>query len=141
MQVYIQALLTTTNTKAGPQALLTAPLMDQAEHQLVLQGFNATDLDYDREAFVHGLFMQRAQETPHAPCVVFEDYVFSYAEVGRLSSLPICLSNSHSFIHSCYTCHESPREDHSITLGTSRLISCSHHRMVVTAVVVHCSIT
>lgn len=84
MQVYLQALLTAPNTKAGPQALLTAPLMDQAEYQLVLQDFNATDLDYDREACVHGLFMQRAQEAPHAPCVVFEDYVFSYAEVRRL---------------------------------------------------------
>lgn len=56
--------------------------MDAAEVELVLRGFNNTDLAYDRQAFVHGQFMTRAQETPDAACVVFEDYVFTYAEVG-----------------------------------------------------------
>lgn len=67
---------------AGQQPLLQTPLMDAAEQQLVLQGFNSTNLEYNRHTFVHGQFMQRARETPDAPCVVYEDYVFSYAEVS-----------------------------------------------------------
>lgn len=55
--------------------------MDAPEQQLVLQGFNATGMDYDTQAFVHGMFMQRARETPDTACVIFEDHVFSYAEV------------------------------------------------------------
>jgi non-ribosomal peptide synthetase component F len=70
---------------AGQQSLLQTPLMDAAEQQLVLQGFNNTNLEYDRQTFVHGQFMQRARETPDAPCVVYEDYVFSYAEVSVFS--------------------------------------------------------
>lgn len=69
------------------ELLQAAPLMDASEQQLVLQGFNTTDMDYDNQAFVHGLFMQRARETPDAPCVIFEDYVFSYAEVRHADSV------------------------------------------------------
>lgn len=67
---------------AGQQPLLQTPLMDAAEQQLVLQGFNSTNLEYNRHTFVHGQFVQRARETPDAPCVVFEDHVFSYAQVS-----------------------------------------------------------
>jgi non-ribosomal peptide synthetase component F len=63
------------------ELLQAAPLMDPSEQQLVLQGFNDTDLHYDSKAFVHDLFMQRAKETPDAPCVTYEDSVFTYAEV------------------------------------------------------------
>lgn len=80
-QVYLHKLLTPSGPQNTP-LLLTAPLMDAAEQQLVMCGFNDTDRDYDRHAFVHGLFMQHARNTPHAPCVVFEDAVFSYAEVS-----------------------------------------------------------
>lgn len=80
-QVYLREILAGAGNGSGPQPLLTAPLMDQEEQQLVLEGFNATDLEYNRQAFVHTLFMQRAKETPAAPCVVFGDTVFSYAEV------------------------------------------------------------
>ena len=88
LQVYLRELLQPGPNTSDPQPLLTAPLMDATERQLVLRDFNATDLDYDNQAFVHGLFMQRAKETPNAPCVVYEDYSFTYAEVGRLPTSP-----------------------------------------------------
>lgn len=82
-QVYLTAALQSTSSDSTSQhPLLRTPLMDAAEVELVLRGFNNTDLAYDRQAFVHGQFMARAQEAPDAACVVFEDYVFTYAEVG-----------------------------------------------------------
>lgn len=55
--------------------------MTKNEEQLVLEGFNTTDKEYDSHAFVHGLFMKHARERPGAPCVVYEDNVFTYAQV------------------------------------------------------------
>lgn len=82
-QMYLAgALQSSSSDSASQHPLLRTPLMDAAEVELVLRGFNNTDLPYDRQAFVHGQFMTRAQETPDAVCVVFEDYEFTYAEVG-----------------------------------------------------------
>ncbi len=57
-------------------------MMDEQEQQLVLKGFNNTARPYDTSAFVHGIFAEHAQRQPAAPCVIFEDHVHSYAEVG-----------------------------------------------------------
>jgi non-ribosomal peptide synthetase component F len=84
-QVYLAGALQVDSGSSAQSPLLSTPLMDAAEQQLVLEGFNATDLEYDRQTFVHGQFMQRAKEAPNAPCVVYEDFVFTYAEVGQKS--------------------------------------------------------
>lgn len=107
LQVYLQAAM----QGAGQQPLLKAPLMDAAEQQLVLQGFNDTDLEYNSQTFVHGQFMQRARETPSAPCVIFEDYAFSYAEVRGAMCTPTHLN---------YICANSP-------FLISQLVWCCHH--------------
>lgn len=79
--MFLAEVLAPGSWRAPAKPLVAAALMDAAEQQQVLRDFNATDLEYDRDAFVHGLFMRRAKETPSAACVVFEDYVFTYAEV------------------------------------------------------------
>jgi non-ribosomal peptide synthetase component F len=84
-QVYLAGALQVASGSSAQAPLLSTPLMDASEHQLVLEGFNAADLEYDRQTFVHGQFMQRAKETPDAPCVVYEDFLFTYAEVGQQS--------------------------------------------------------
>lgn len=65
-----------------------APMMDAAEKQLVLQGFNQTTRPYDASLFVHGMFAEHAARQPQAPCIIFEDQVYSYAEVGLHAEAP-----------------------------------------------------
>lgn len=84
------------------QPLLSTPLMDAAEQQLVLEGFNDTDLEYDRQTLVHGQFMQRARETPDAPCVIYEDYSFSYAEVRGHAALCCATQQQHAGLMSSH---------------------------------------
>jgi non-ribosomal peptide synthetase component F len=59
-----------------------ASMMDQEEQQLVLKGFNQTTRPYDATTFVHGMFAEHVSHSPESPCVIFEDHVYSYAEVG-----------------------------------------------------------
>jgi non-ribosomal peptide synthetase component F len=59
-----------------------APMMDQEEQQLVLKGFNQTTRPYDATSFVHGMFAEHVRRQPASPCVIFEDHVYSYVEVG-----------------------------------------------------------
>lgn len=61
--------------------LLRCPLMDGDEQQLVLKGFNHTTRPYDTTSLVHRMFAEHAQRQPEAPCVIYEDRVYSYAEV------------------------------------------------------------
>jgi hypothetical protein len=64
------------------QPLLHVPLMDKAEEQLVLKGFNENQTrPYDSTTFVHGMFADAVKRHPEAPCVIFEGAVYSYAEV------------------------------------------------------------
>jgi hypothetical protein len=76
IQVFLQAALAQPATP-----LLQLPLMDEAETQLVLRGFNATDVPYNDTALVHSSFAQHAAARPDAACVVFEETTYSYAQV------------------------------------------------------------
>jgi amino acid adenylation domain-containing protein/thioester reductase-like protein len=61
--------------------LAELPLLDAAERALVLDTFNATALEYDRQAFAHRQFAQRAAARPSA--IALEDGVqrVTYAEL------------------------------------------------------------
>jgi non-ribosomal peptide synthetase component F len=74
--VFLQAALAQPATP-----LLQLPLMDELETQLVLKGFNCTDVLFDDTALVHSSFARHAAAWPDAACVVFEGVTYSYAEV------------------------------------------------------------
>ena len=52
------------------------------EREQVLDGFNATDTEYPRDALIHELFEAQVERTPEAVAVVYEDEQLTYAELN-----------------------------------------------------------
>ncbi|RON67089.1 non-ribosomal peptide synthetase [Pseudomonas fluorescens] len=68
---------------ANDQAVLEhAPLLLQQEQQRLLVEFNATDVDYDLEQTIHGLFEAQVQRSPQAPAVVAAEQSLTFAELN-----------------------------------------------------------
>ncbi|MBM1220408.1 LLM class flavin-dependent oxidoreductase [Ponticoccus sp. SC2-23] len=57
------------------------PLPDAAELETLLQGWNRTEREFEREATIPELIAARAAEQPEATAIIFEDRALSYAEV------------------------------------------------------------
>ncbi|HEU0150127.1 MAG TPA: amino acid adenylation domain-containing protein, partial [Bradyrhizobium sp.] len=71
---------------AHPQAQLSAlPLLDDAEREQVVAGFNATAAEYP-QALLHELFAAQAARTPDAVALRFEEETLSYGELDRRSN-------------------------------------------------------
>ncbi|MEO1067093.1 MAG: amino acid adenylation domain-containing protein [Pseudomonadota bacterium] len=64
-------------------------IMSARERRLVVQTWNATDVDYGYDGGLVGMFERQAHETPDQPAVIFKDDVLSFAEfnarVNRLA--------------------------------------------------------
>ncbi|PKA73027.1 arthrofactin-type cyclic lipopeptide synthetase B [Pseudomonas baetica] len=66
-----------------PQAPLNRlPVLPEAERQKLLCEFNATEVDYDLEQTLHGLFEAQVQRTPQAPAVATAAQQLSYTELN-----------------------------------------------------------
>jgi amino acid adenylation domain-containing protein len=63
------------------QGVDTLPLLPEAERQLVVEAWNATDAAYPRELCIHELFEAQVERTPDAVAVVHEDRSLTYAEL------------------------------------------------------------
>ncbi|HYW09307.1 MAG TPA: amino acid adenylation domain-containing protein, partial [Longimicrobium sp.] len=59
------------------------PMMEEAEHELVLRGLNATDARYPRDLLVHQLFAAQAARTPNAIAISWRGEQWTYAELER----------------------------------------------------------
>jgi amino acid adenylation domain-containing protein len=59
------------------------PLMDEAELELVVHGFNRPQLDTGAPSLIHALFERQAERHPDAVAVQFEDQQLSYGELNR----------------------------------------------------------
>ncbi|MYM28287.1 amino acid adenylation domain-containing protein [Duganella sp. CY15W] len=69
---------------AAPEAsLLALPVMDDAEHRLVIEAFNNKQRDYGAETTVHALFEQQVSQTPDAVALEYEGQRLSYVELNR----------------------------------------------------------
>ena len=58
------------------------PVLPEAERAQVIDGWNATATDYDRDSCIHQLFEAQAARTPDATAVVFEGEALTYAELN-----------------------------------------------------------
>jgi amino acid adenylation domain-containing protein/FkbM family methyltransferase len=58
-------------------------IMPQAELDQVLQEWNATRSEYQREKCVHALFEEQVEKTPDSPAVAFGESLLSYGELNR----------------------------------------------------------
>ncbi|WP_338861828.1 non-ribosomal peptide synthase/polyketide synthase (plasmid) [Mycetohabitans rhizoxinica] len=57
-------------------------VLPEAERQLLLNIWNATQRDYPSHLCVHQLFEAQVERTPEAPALVYEDQTFSYAQLN-----------------------------------------------------------
>ncbi|KAB0570175.1 non-ribosomal peptide synthetase [Pseudomonas palleroniana] len=65
------------------QAVLEhAPLLDERERQHLLFDFNATQVDYNLDQTLHGLFEAQVERSPHAVAVKAGDRQLTYAELN-----------------------------------------------------------
>jgi len=74
----LQAMLLDAQQPLGELAML-----EVAERQQVVQGWNATARDYPAQHPVHQLIEQQATRTPDAPALVFAEQRLSYVELNR----------------------------------------------------------
>ena len=65
------------------QRLSELPLLSEAERHRLLSEWNETATEYPRDRCVHELFEERAQRTPEAVAVVFEEQRLTYRELNR----------------------------------------------------------
>ncbi|MFP3409345.1 AMP-binding protein, partial [Pseudomonas sp. SIMBA_065] len=59
-----------------------APLLDERERQHLLFDFNATQVDYNLDQTLHGLFEAQVERSPHAVAVKAGDRQLTYAELN-----------------------------------------------------------
>nr|VFK41509.1 MAG: HxxPF-repeated domain-containing protein [Candidatus Kentron sp. TC] len=64
------------------QRISRLPLLTEPERHRLLE-WNDTATDYPRNACIHGLFEARAETTPQAVAVVFEDQSLTYAALNQ----------------------------------------------------------
>ncbi|WP_017735410.1 non-ribosomal peptide synthetase [Pseudomonas sp. CBZ-4] len=65
------------------QAVLAhAPLVDEREREQLLVEFNATQVDYDLDQTLHGMFEAQVARTPDAIALKAGDHVLTYAELN-----------------------------------------------------------
>ncbi|MGO1070384.1 amino acid adenylation domain-containing protein, partial [Lysobacter sp. CA199] len=84
---YWQRLLTAM-TLDDTQAVSRLPILGEDERNLVLQTWNATAIEYPRDACMHELFEAQAARTPDAVALVAGDRSLTYAELnGRANRL------------------------------------------------------
>jgi amino acid adenylation domain-containing protein len=57
-------------------------VLPDAERQLLLNTWNATQRDYPSHLCVHQLFEAQVERTPEAPALVYEEQTFSYAQLN-----------------------------------------------------------
>ncbi|MNB57846.1 Gramicidin S synthase 2 [compost metagenome] len=65
------------------QPLNCLTVLPDEERQALLFGLNATDVDYDLQQTLHGLFEAQVQRTPQAVAVVAGDQALSYTQLNE----------------------------------------------------------
>ncbi|PIF47951.1 arthrofactin-type cyclic lipopeptide synthetase B [Pseudomonas sp. 29] len=65
------------------QALNRLTVLSDEERQALLFGLNATDVDYDLQQTLHGLFEAQVQRTPQAVAVVAGEQALSYTQLNE----------------------------------------------------------
>ncbi len=62
------------------------PILPAAERCAVVETFNATRVEYPKDALIHELFAAQAARTPEAIALVFEGISLTYGELDRRSN-------------------------------------------------------
>ncbi|WP_076793954.1 AMP-binding protein [Burkholderia sp. b14] len=77
--------------EAAPDtAMQQLQVLPEAERELLLQTWNATQQDYPSHLCIHQLFEAQVECMPEAPALVYEDQTFSYAQLNARAN---CLAH------------------------------------------------
>jgi len=77
------AVLETALAQAAPETLCAdLPILPDAERNLILNTWNATETDFDRDLTVHQAFEAQVSRTPDAVAVVIEARSLTYAQLN-----------------------------------------------------------
>ncbi len=57
-------------------------ILPQAERNLLLKTWNVTEITYPNTSCIHQLFEQQVEKTPDATALVYEEQIFTYAELN-----------------------------------------------------------
>ncbi|MCL2253517.1 MAG: amino acid adenylation domain-containing protein [Lachnospiraceae bacterium] len=71
------------NPNKFPQEL---KLLSDDEFHQVIHGFNDTAIDYPKEKCIHQLFEERANQSPDAIAVIFNDTDYTYRQIDEMSN-------------------------------------------------------
>ncbi|WP_339102103.1 amino acid adenylation domain-containing protein [Pseudomonas sp. G166] len=82
MQTTLESLVTALE-QAPETPLYELASLPKAEREYLLEGFNATAVDYPQGLTLHGLFEARVATSPDAVAVICETEQLSYAELNR----------------------------------------------------------
>ena len=74
--------LITDMASTPTRALSRLALMDKAEREDILKGFNETARDYPRDATLQSLFEAQVAKTPDAPALIFGETALTYRELN-----------------------------------------------------------
>ncbi len=80
-EVLLQGIVATPEQRVADLRML-----DAAEHQGLVHGWNATEIDYGCDGFVHALIEVQARRTPQAPALQAFYKTYNYQEVIELSN-------------------------------------------------------
>ncbi|KTC44251.1 non-ribosomal peptide synthetase [Pseudomonas fluorescens ABAC62] len=69
--------------QAPHQALNRLPILGHAERHTLLETFNATQVDYNLDQTLHGMFEAQVQRTPHAIAVKAGEQCLSYQQLNE----------------------------------------------------------
>ncbi|MFJ4454605.1 amino acid adenylation domain-containing protein [Pseudomonas sp. NPDC089392] len=82
MALHWQNLLTAIIRQPG-QRIAELALLDAAEHQQIVSGWNATQASFPDEHCIHQLFEAQVVKTPDAPALISGEQTLSYSELNR----------------------------------------------------------
>lgn len=71
------------NTKTAEQMLDTLAITPPEEMEMLLSGWNQTEVAYDETALLHHPFETHVADNPQKTALVFEDQIFSYSDLDR----------------------------------------------------------
>jgi len=71
---------------APDQRLSDLPLLSADERRQVIQGWNATGVEYPMDSYIPALFVRQVARTPDAPAVLFGERLLCYRELNEAAN-------------------------------------------------------
>ncbi|MCH6257181.1 amino acid adenylation domain-containing protein [Puniceicoccaceae bacterium K14] len=85
-EILFKRIVTLPNEALAGSALSGIELIEDSERELLLFGFNNTQVDYPKDKCIHELFEERAMACPGDIAVQFEGKAISYGELNERSN-------------------------------------------------------